>query len=292
MAEVEVKPDEKKIDEKVDDLNEPEQVEDLEPVLEPEDKPKDKVNPLSPGGVRFEQVYARGKQAERDLAKERELRIAAEAKLEVLNQTKATGNAAGEEQEYTWAQLEEFITQGRITRADAEAHREQVLERKLANKIKGDFTKESYTTSRSQALQASINEYVAAVPAVLTEGSEDRQRLDEEFDFLASVQGVEASKLDNATRQALQLTALRTVYGPIDKLVKRNLVSDKTETHQGLPGGVRPAPKSNPDQALLDGLTKVQVAHYNKMFRAGRYPGGWKDVVAELKYEAPKPVRR
>ena len=290
MADVVV---EKKVEDVVDELEGPEEVRNIEPVLEPENTPALKpgvgVHPLQPGGRRFEQIYAESKQAKRDLAREHDLRIAAEAKLEALNRTPS--EKTDQNVEYTWPQLEEFITQGRITRADAEAHREQVIEHRLSSKIKGDFTKESQTVKRSQALQTSIAEYVTAVPAILTEGSDERVRLDEEFDFLASVQGIDTSKIDDTTRKALQLTALRTVYGSVAGLQKR-AVQPKTETHQGIPGGSRPAPHANPDQALLDGLTKPQVEHYNKMFRAGRYPGGWKDVVAELKFEAPKRVRK
>ena len=89
----------------------------------------------------------------------------------------------------------------------------------------------------------------------------------------------------------MQLIALRNVYGPIDSLTKRN-VAPKRVTQQELPGGTPPDLKPNPDQALLNKLTKTQVAHYNKMFAAGRYPNKWKDVVEELKYEKPKRASR
>lgn len=282
---------ENKVEDEVDPLTAPE-IEDEAPNLEPEGdeptKPKGP-HPLKPGGMRFEQVYAKGKQAERDLAHERELRIAAEAKLEVL--TKTPGDIPEGEVEYDWPKLEEFIAQGRITRADAEAHRELVRDRKLTRQIADNFEKKSNTVNRNTILTASIAQYVDATPAIMVEGSEDRVRCDEEFDWLASVQGVDASKLDETSRKALQLTALRNVYGPIDSVLQRT-VSTKTETHQGLPGGNKPRPKTNPDQALLDGLTKREVRHYTKMMESGRYKGGWKEVVAELKYVPPKPVSR
>jgi hypothetical protein len=283
----EKKTEDKKVENEVDQLVEPEE-ELEEPLLEPEGvaDTNPKVHPLAPKGRRFEQVYAEAKQAKRDLATERELRIAAEAKLSVLDAPKVAA-AATAEKEYTWAELEGFIASGQITRADAEAHREEVITKRVSSKIKGEFTQETRTAGRGQALSQAISSYVEAVPAIMTVGSDERSRLDEEFDFLASVQGLDASKMDDVSRKALQLTALRTVYGPIDSLVKRN-APVKTETHQGSIGGVRPRSSTNPDQALLDGLTKQQVVHYNKMFRAGRYPGGWKDVAAELKYVAPK----
>jgi hypothetical protein len=45
--------------------------------------------------------------------------------------------------------------------------------------------------------------------------------------------------------------------------------------------------KPNPDQTLLDALKPEEVAHYEKMMRAGRYVNGWKDVVEELKFTPP-----
>jgi hypothetical protein len=80
--------------------------------------------------------------------------------------------------------------------------------------------------------------------------------------------------------------ALRNVYGPIDSLTKRS--NPKVETHQGLPGGSPPSKSANPDQKLLDNLTKEEVTHYKRMMERGRYQGGWKDVVAELKFTPPK----
>jgi len=292
----EVKPEDKKVENDTDELEGPEDILEEELLLEPEGKPepdaKNKVHPLTPGGRRFEQVYAESKQAKRDLVKERELRIAAEAKLDVLTNKTVEKDEINADKEYSWAELEEFIKEGRITRADAEAHREAVITKRVAKTVKGEFKQESTTAHHVQALTGSIQSYFEAVPAILVEGSEDRERIDEEFRFLASVQGVDPDKLDDKTRKALQLTALRTVYGPIDNLTKRTLTTKQPDTQQERPGGVRPSLKANPDQALLDGLTKTQVIHYNKMMRAGRYPGGWKDVVAELKYEAPKRVRR
>lgn len=280
-------PKDKPVGEKVvvDDVEAPEV--DEAPLLEPETPPEpdSKVHPLEPRGKRFEQVYAKGKQAERDAQSLREQLAAANAKLEVLQGSTQPQNEA--DREYTWSELETFIQQGRITRADAEAHRESVMERKLTRKVKGDFTQEAQQATRDQALTKTLQDYVTAVPAITQEGSADRLRLDEEFDWLASVQGLDPSKVDGMQRKALQAAALRNVYGPIDSLRRRSAPA-RVESSQGLPGGDPPTTKVNNDQALLNKLSKPQVAHYKKMMAAGRYKGGWKDVVAELKYEAPK----
>lgn len=256
------------------------------PLLEPpvgEPANQSAPHPLAPGGRRFEQVYAEAKQAQRDSQVLKERLAAAEARLDMLTKPAQ----ADENKEYSWAELETFIQQGRITRADAEAHREEVVTRKLAGKIKGDFTNETREATRQEVLTRTVQDYVAAIPAIAVEGSAERIRLDEEFDFVASIQGLDPAKLTDTQRRAFQVSALRNVYGPVDSLRKRSAPA-KVEPNQGLPGGNRPDVTPNKDQALLDGLSKNQVVHYRKMMAAGRYKGGWKDVVAELKYEKPK----
>lgn len=254
------------------------------PLLEPNEDPPapaPRLHPLAPGGKRFEQIYARGKTAEREAQELRERLAVAEAKLEVLTTKPADSD---QKPEYSWAELETFIQQGRITRADAEAHREEVQTRRLTKKVKDEFVSESQQKTRDQVLTQTLQDYVAAVPAILEEGSVDRVRLDEEFDFLASVQGLDPAKVDGVQRKALQASALRAVYGPIDSLKKRSAPA-KMDTTQGLPGGARPTVSVSKEQAILNTLTKTQVAHYRKMMDAGRYKGGWKDVVAELSYD-------
>jgi hypothetical protein len=267
-------------------LVEPQVEEALQPELDEAPTPRAGVtpHPLSPGGKRFEAIYAKGKQAEREVTDLRERLTATEAKLEALSK-QPTPEA---EKEYSWAELDQFIAQGRITRADAEAHRESILERRLLKKAEERQVNRTQETTREQILDQTVQGYLAAVPAVLEESSADRQRLEEEFEWVASIQGLNPAKLTDLQRKTVQATALRNVFGPIDSLQRK--VSVKTETHQGISGGRPAETTSNPDQKLLDGLSKTQVLHYKKMMTAGRYQGGWKDVVAELKFT--KPSRR
>ena len=272
-----------KPNETTDNLDTPE--EDA-PLLEPEGQPDDvsnednrRVHPLSKGGIRFEQIYAKGKQAERDLVESQTKLKAAEARIAELE-----GKTTNETTEYSWAQLEEFIAQGRITRADAEAHREAVITKRVLNNVKTDVTKESAETTRNNALQSHINTYLEAIPEIKKEGTDARERVEEEFAFQASIHGFDVDKLTDVQRRQLQLSALRAVHGPIDAVTKRERTV-RTETHQGLPGGARPASRVNPDQEILNKLTKREVAHYTNMMKNGRYPKGWSDVVAEIKFD-------
>ena len=240
-------------------------------------------NPLSPGGQRFEQVYARSKQAERALAEERSKREALEARLNAL-ETRQPANPA-ETTEYTPAQLEAFIAENRITRADAAEYTQKQILKKATEAAKAEFQQEFQATDRIGKLTQGIAEYVQSVPAITNKDSAERQRLEEEFEWLASVQGVQVDKLKPADKKALELTALRNVFGSIDTVKKRTTVTTNTETQQEISGGTPPSRKPNPDQKLLNDLSPFQVAHYKKMMAAGRYAGGWADVVAELKFD-------
>lgn len=283
MLDTEVKPeDNQPTPEPEADLVEPEVPEANEPPTL-DDKPQPKPpHPLTPGGKRFEQIYAKGKQAEREANELRERLIAAEAKLELLVKSK---QPEPEDAEYTWDQLETFISQGRITRADAEAHREAVIRKNVLKEVDARQDRRTQELTREQLLDQTITAYIGAKPEVLNEQSPERQRLDEEFDWVASTQGLNPAKLTDSQRKGIQAIALRNVYGPLDSFQRK--VTMKTETHEGVGGGSPPPPKKNPDQEILDGLTKTQIAHYRKMMGAGRYKGGWKDVVEELKFVPP-----
>ena len=246
-----------------------------EPILEPNPQT---TQPLQPGGQRFEQVYALRKQAERDRDAERERRIRAEAQLELLTKSRTPA-----EKVYDWPELEAMIAQGQITRADAQRHREDVVRETVKRELKNDLTKETTESTRINALSKGIYDYVVAIPDLQNAENATRQRVDREFDWLVSVQGRDPATLGPAERKALELTALRTVLGPIESLAKRT-ASPHAETHQGFTGGIPPSRTANPDQKLLDALTPQQVEYYNKMFKVGKYPNKWKDVVEELKY--------
>lgn len=253
---------------------------DVDPEVDPELVPPANVHPLAPGGRRFNQVYAQGKQAQRERDEERDRRVRAETELEILKRGSVTT-----QKEYSLDELEAMIATGSITRADAYRHREEVVERRLASKLKDDFQKETSTATRLATMSKTIYDYVQAVPDLSSVDTTIRQRVDSEFDYLVALQGKDHRQLTDIDRRAFELNALRNVLGPIETLTKR--MTTNAEPHQGIPGGTRPTGKVNTDQALLNKLTPREVKHYNRMFELGKYPGGWKDVVAELKYAPP-----
>lgn len=258
----------------------------VEPLIEPVAPPEPaKVHPLSPSGVRFEQVYAQSKQLKRENdAKAQEIeRLKAE-----LEAKKTPENNV--EPEYSWAQLNEFIAAGRMTLADAQAYRESLLEKKLVAKAQATFRKEAVTTDRLNILNSGIAAYANAVPALRNETSPERIRVEEEFNWLLDAQGVSLDALSLPNRRALELTALRTVYGSVESLQRRNSVVN-TATQQEIPGGNPPQRKPNPGQDVLNKLDNRQREYYRSRIQSGMY-SGWGEVVAELTFDKNAPVKK
>ena len=244
-------------------------------------------HPLEPGGVRFQQIYARAKGAEEELAEERELRIRAEAERDILKSGVVTPTTAQPEREYTNAELTAMVIQGQATQDQVDEYKEQRLEKKIAGKLRAELDARQRDAGRADRLTVEFDSYTKAIPNIGVLDSVERKQVDAEYSWLLSIHGIDPMKLTAVEKQSLALNAVRNVFGPVTSISQR-VALPSGEVHMGMIGGQPPVRKPNPDQAILDGLTPDQVTHYNKMMRAGRYPKGWADVVEELKYVPPK----
>lgn len=236
-----------------------------------------KPHPLGPEGDRFKQVWARAKQAEAEakelkarLDQEREERIRLEERAKVQQETQT-------QKEYTWAELENFIAEGRITRDQAQEYKEKAIEARLEKKYESKRVQE---TSQGQIL-SQIEQYKQLIPDVMTPGSENRQKYEQEFTYLVRTLGYP----DN---YATQLAATRAAFGDIER-VKRSQGVNKTitpkepfmETHT-------PAQKKQDTKSFKDTLPAYKITHYEKMMKAGLVKD-WKDV-EDLEKWSPKVV--
>ncbi|MCI0564050.1 MAG: hypothetical protein MN733_36705 [Nitrososphaera sp.] len=251
-------------------------------------EPVKPVHPLEPGGVRFQQIYARAKGAEEELETERERRIKAETERDILKAGGTTGGTTTD-REYTNAELAALVIQGQATQDQVDQYKEQRLEKKISQRLRDEFEAKQRDAGRAERLTSEFADYTKAIPNIEVQGSDERKAVDNEFNWLVSAHGLDLAKLAAIDRQSLALNAVRNVFGPVTS-IRQRVASPVGETHVGSFGLVPPVPKPNPDQALLNGLKPEQVQHYEKMMRAGRYPNGWSDVVAELKYEPPKTI--
>ncbi|MGH9429086.1 MAG: hypothetical protein ACRD2L_22620 [Terriglobia bacterium] len=246
-------------------------------------------HPLAPGGVRFEQIYARMKRAEAELALEKEAKLRAEIERDVMLRTQTA--PAQPERTYSNAELEAMIASGQATREAVDDYREKQMEKHVLEKVQRESEESRVTADRLSKANTSLNQYVVAIPNLAVEGTPERTSLNAEFDWLCNLHGVAPAKLSQVEKQNLLLNAARNVFGSVNTIGTRS-TPPRVEPQMGSIGGTPPRRTANPDQAVLDALTPEQVTHYTKMMKTGRYPGGWKEVVEEIRYIPPRASRR
>ncbi|KPK66955.1 hypothetical protein AMJ82_11570 [candidate division TA06 bacterium SM23_40] len=109
----------------------------------------------------------------------------------------------------------------------------------------------------------------------MKEGSRERARLAKEYDYLRN--------LGHAEGMATELAALRSCFGPVDRI--KETTKPRAESHQetGTPAGEVGEPEKGPK------ISPRLKAHYEKMIEK-RHFTGWDDpkLKKELEY-APRP---
>jgi hypothetical protein len=250
-------------------------------------------HPLEPGGDRFKQIYARAKEAERrkdelaaELQREREERIRLEERQKVREES-----AAPPEREYSWNELEVFISEGKLTRAQAQTYRESLIEKKAkaeaAKLVEGHLN----LNTREVTVGRTLDRYKELKPEMMTPGSPERKRLESEYQFLVGTLGYPA------TLQT-QLAAARAAFGDVSVLETQAKLKAKhveREGHMETHTNQRPPAKAKDPIATLSPEAKE---HYTRMIKAGRYgsyqprqgvtDGHWEAVRAELTWTRGK----
>jgi hypothetical protein len=148
----------------------------------------------------------------------------------------------------------------------------QMLEqaRKVAREEASQTLSVKQTTQR---VDEDLRRYRAAVPNAWKEGTEERAKLADEYRYLVSI--------GQPDTKETELAAMRSTFGPVDKLGKARstTVVDTDESTAG--GGGEDTPtKKDP----VKGLDARQRAHYQKGIEQGRYKG-WDAVREELGFK-------
>ncbi len=203
-----------------------------------------------------------------------------------LSQEQANAGAGGSEhaapnqppQRYTRAQLTQFVEDGRITddqKEDIWATQQQQITAEAATNAAAAVVN---TASRQSAVEGEIQRYIAAVPAMSKAGSEQHQRLQNEYNFLLSVG-------DKKEDVATTLKAMRTAFGPINAVEAAAPRSRDAESHQeinsgGGDGGDAPGADGG---SAPKGMPRDQVDHYDRMIKQGVYQN-WGQINEERKF--------
>lgn len=232
-------------------------------------------HPLEPGGKRFNQVYARAKDAEARLQSERERAARLEGELEALKRTPAKPEATTPPR-YTASQLQAMIDEGKATVGQVLAYQEETLKQELQAQVDKKVSETLSTHQRGNSVQQEIQEYRTLVPEALQHGTPENQRLVKEMNYLVSLG-------HDGNDQRTALIAARAAFGDPESIKTkraakaipngRDTMQDTTQTGKQKPNEKDP----------LKDLTARQRTHYQHMIDRGVY-GSWKEVKEELAY--------
>ena len=227
---------------------------------------------------RFDQVWARAKKDEaKAKALQEELQREREERIRLEERAKVQQESTQAQKEYTWAELENFIAEGKLTRDQAQDYKDKQTEERLRRKLLAEREQESTKT----AFLSQIEQYKQLIPDVMELGSENRQKYEREYTYFVRTLGYPEN-------YATQLAATRAAFGDLEKVKRtsasRQPITNKesfVETHT--PQSIKSATKS-----FKDTLPDYKVKHYEKMMKSGIVKD-WK-AAEELEKWTPKVV--
>ena len=245
---------------------------------ESDDHPSE-ASPLAPDGKRFKQVWARAKAAEAKLQEEREAKARLEGELSVLK-TAPKAETPKAEPRLTWAQLQTAIDNGQLTQTQALEYREETLKKELDAKWEAKLRQERETHSRVTTVSSELAQYRTVLPASVTPGTPERQKVEAAFVDLVQL-GYDPQ--DPRT----ELLAARQAFGSIAVLKDKKAAAASPqgrETMQDMPANGKPkADAKDP----LKTISAAQRTHYQRMIDRGMYKG-WAEVREELAFVPPR----
>jgi hypothetical protein len=237
-------------------------------------KPEAK-HPLEPGGTRWNQMYARTKDAEAKLQSEREQRARLEGELEAMKRQPAEPKTATPPR-YTASQLQAMIDEGKATLGQVLAYQEETLKKELTAEVDKKVSETLSTHQRGNTVQSELQEYKTLVPEALQAGTPENQKVLKEFSYLVNM-GYDRN--DPRT----EVLAARAAFGdPTSLKAKRDAkaIPIGRDTMQDTTASGKPKPS---EKDPLKDLTSRQRQHYQHMIDRGVYTG-WAEVKEELAY--------
>lgn len=224
---------------------------------------------------RFDQVYARTKDAEVKLQQAREDKARLEGELEALKRQPA----APVQPRYTATQLQQMIDDGKATVGQVLAYQEETLTKELDGRLERKLAEKLASSNKVSTLQQEITKYKQTVPEVTQEGTKERLAVEREYSYLVNL-GYDAN--DPRT----ELMAVRAALGSVETIQERRsakaIPAQGRDTMQDIQasGGGKPGEKD-----ILKTMTSAQKQHYQRMIDRNVYTG-WEEVREELKFAA------
>ena len=218
-------------------------------------------HPLSPGGARFEEVYAKWKMAE-----DRASRAEGEAQAYRQQQQRP------QQQQVDPAQMRVFlqqqIDQGRITPVDAMDIISRHNAQQAATQTTIVATQAQQLNAKIQSAFTEVNQYLDKLPSLRDNSSQDFQRVSAEAYRVAEDMNLPV------TDGRVQRVALRAVYGPLDRLAaastaraqSRDASLPHTETNvsRGATQGATQTTATKGDPDPLKDIDPTYIAHWER----------------------------
>lgn len=169
-----------------------------------------------------------------------------------------------ETQEHSRAELLQMVEEEQITQLQADKLWEEQITANVTQKVLGAVA----NNDSVKQVNHDLSEYRRLKPGIAKVGSDERVQVENEYQYLISI--------GQPNSVSTELTAVRNVFGPVEKLKKKI----DLETHQEIGGGSKPP--SDEKDAIKD-MTARQKAYYQTRIDNNIYKD-WDEVKAELKY--------
>lgn len=233
-------------------------VEEVPPVaVVPE--PEAEIHPLAEGGARFNEVYARMKQAE-----ERATRAEAERAAVLVQQQRQTQQSQAQPftPEQAAAYLQQQVDRGQMTPMDATNALSQFNARRIANETAVQVQQITQLNTRLQAASVEVQQYIEKVPALRNNASPDFAKVSDAAYALSEDMNLPVSDL------RVQRAALRQVYGSIEKMAQASTVRaatrDASLPHVETGAGGRPTGAPAKADDGLKGISQKYIDFWTK----------------------------
>lgn len=170
-----------------------------------------------------------------------------------------------ETQEYTRAELLTMVEDEQMTQLQAD----KLWEKQITDSVTQNVLSTVANVDSQRQVNSALREYKRLKPGISKQGSEDREKVAEEYSYLVSI-----GQPDNISTE---LSAVRNVFGPVEKLKKKIEI----ETHPEIGGGEPPAKE---EHKVLKKMSARQKDYYSQ--RIGTIYKDWDEVEEELKFSS------
>jgi hypothetical protein len=224
-----------------------------------EDEPKDEPQKVEVDPAEIEAL----REAQKTLSAQLEAEKLERARLE--GQMKAQPAPAAPEQQaqprLTEAQLQAAVDEGTISQAQMNQEIARQMREDITKDVTADLEQKFSAREQLKSVNDQFSRYVKSHPDVLKEGTEDRRLVQEEISSLI--------ELGHPYDKRTELIAMRTIFGPIDRV--QETTRQRREAHQETGGAGEGAGGGSGSPAWQKGLRPSQVAQFKREIEKGLY---------------------